>query len=180
MATAALLALGLLAGSSTVGEDSPQPTSATPTPTIAPIEGDTNSDGKLSEFEKQVLARNAPRDITLHDGTAATVTPGQPLPQSVIAQIAADAAPGVAQAQSLDEFEPFAGRRSILGVAQSYAEKLSRTVGVVFHDGRGTWGTIISDGDAETDLIGTSDKDAAIAAATNWAASHDAYMVVVD
>jgi hypothetical protein len=119
-AASGLLALAVLTGCTTGPDTDPTPP-ATATAS-APIEGDSNGDGKLSEFEKQVLARNAPRDITLHDGTVVVVaTPGQPLPQPVIDQIAADATPGAAQTQTDDEFAPMAGIRSMREVASSYA-----------------------------------------------------------
>ncbi|KQZ08907.1 hypothetical protein ASD23_11245 [Agromyces sp. Root1464] len=146
----------------------------------APIEGDSDADGELSEFEKQVLATNAPRDITLHDGTVVVVTPGQPLPQRVNDQIAADAAPGAAQTQTADEFAPMAGVRSIREVASSYANELGRVVVIVYW-GFGVWGTISSvDESGGTELGGDSDRDAMVAAATAWAESHDAYVVVVE
>ena len=177
-AASGLLALAVLTGCTTGPDTDPTPP-ATATAS-APIEGDSNGDGKLSEFEKQVLARNAPRDITLHDGTVVVVTPGQPLPQPVIDQIAADAAPGAAQTQTDDEFAPMAGIRSMREVASSYADELGRTVVIVYW-GLGVWGTISSvEESGGTELAGTSDQAAMVAAATDWAESHDAYMVVVE
>ncbi|MFF2389588.1 hypothetical protein [Agromyces sp. NPDC058104] len=182
-AAAGLLALVLLTGCTTFDasfqpdtETNPQ-TAAT---AAAPMEGDSDGDEELSEFEKQVLARNAARDITLHDGTVAVVTPGQPLPQPVIDQMVADAAPGAAQAQTDDEFAPMAGIRSLREVAGSYANELDRTVVIVYW-GIGAWGTVSSvDESGGTGLAGTSDLDAMVAAATDWADSHDAYVVVVE
>ncbi len=123
-----------------------------------------------------------PRDITLRDGTVVAVTPGQPpLPQPVIDQIVADAAPGAAQVQIDDEFAPMAGRRSIHEVASAYADQIGRTVVIVYRD-FGTWGGTISSVEESggTALGGTSDQDAMVAAATDWAESHDAYVVVVE
>lgn len=182
-AAAGLLAFVLLTGCTTFDasfqldtETNPQ-TAAT---AAAPMEGDSDGDEELSEFEKQVLARNAARDITLHDGTVAVVTPGQPLPQPVIDQMVADAAPGAAQAQTDDEFAPMAGIRSLREVAGSYANELDRTVVIVYW-GIGAWGTVSSvDESGGTGLAGTSDLDAMVAAATDWADSHDAYVVVVE
>jgi len=183
VALTALLMLPLLTGCTTVA-NSFLPATDTPNAAAsaapAPIEGDTDGDGELSEFEKQVLARNAPRDINLHDGTVVVVTPGQPLPQPVIDQIVADAAPGAAQTQTDDEFAPMAGVRSIREVASSYANEIGRTVVIVYRD-FGAWGTISSvDESGGTELAGTSDQDAMVAAATDWAESHDAYVVVVE
>ena len=182
-AASGLIALALLTGCTTGGTSLLPDTAPTPQATAtasAPIEGDSNGDGMLSEFEKQVLARNAPRDTTLHDGTVVVVTPGQPLPQPVIDQIAADAAPGAAQARTDDEFAPMAGIRSIREVASSYADELGRTVVIVYW-GLGVWGTISSvEESGGTELAGTSDQAAMVAAATDWAESHDAYMVVVE
>lgn len=184
-AAAGLLALALLTGCTTGDASFPPDTDTTPqaaaTAAPAPIEGDSNGDGKLSEHEKQVHATNAPRDITLHDGTVVVVTPGQALPQPVIDQIAADAAPGVAQTQTADEFLPMAGIRSIREVASSYANELGRIVVIVYRDDFGTWSSISSvDASGGTELAGTSDRDAMVAAVTDWAESHDAYMVVVE
>ncbi|ANJ28177.1 hypothetical protein [Agromyces aureus] len=183
VALTALLMLPLLTGCTTVA-NSFLPATDTPNAAAsavpAPIEGDTDGDGELSEFEKQVLARNAPRDINLHDGTVVVVTPGQPLPLPVIDQIVADAAPGAAQTQTDDEFAPMAGVRSIREVASSYANEIGRTVVIVYRD-FGAWGTISSvDESGGTELAGTSDQDAMVAAATDWAESHDAYVVVVE
>ncbi|POH66065.1 MULTISPECIES: hypothetical protein [Cryobacterium] len=180
-AASGLIALALLTSCTTGGASLLPDTAPTPQATAtasAPIEGDSNGDGKLSEFEKQVLTRNAPRDITLHDGTV-IVTPGRPLPQPVIDQIAADAAPGAAQAQTDDEFAPMAGIRSMPEVASSYADELGRTVDIVY--GGGVWDTISSvDESGGTELAGTSDQEAMVTAATDWAESHDAYTVVVE
>ncbi|WP_210506110.1 hypothetical protein [Naasia sp. SYSU D00057] len=185
-AAAALLALAALTGC-TAGAGSVLPDTESSAPSIgaaspAPIDGDSNGDGELSEFEKQVHAKDAPRDITLHDGTVVAVTPGQPLPQPVIDQIAADAAPGAALAQSADdERAPVAGMRSIREVAGSYADELGRTVVIVYRDGFGYWGSISSVGNSGvTGLRGTTDRDAMVAAVADWAATNDAYMVVVD
>jgi hypothetical protein len=62
-----------------------QTRTGTPTPTA--IHGDTNQDGKLSEFEKQKAAQNAVRDYTLTDGTVVGVDPNAPLPAEVVASI---------------------------------------------------------------------------------------------
>ncbi|MGH2617241.1 MAG: hypothetical protein ACRDJC_18565 [Thermomicrobiales bacterium] len=173
--------LPLLTGCTNVDASFLPETHATPnTAASAAIEGDTDEDGELSEFEKQVLARNAPRDITLHGGTGVVVTPGQPLPQPLIDQIIADAAPGAAQAQTDDEFAPMAGVRSIREVATSYANEFGRTVVIVYW-GFGAWDTVSSvDESGGTGLAGTSDHDELVAAATDWAESHDAYVVVVE
>jgi hypothetical protein len=179
LAAAALATLGLLAGCA-AGEAPPAANPSTSPPAAAAVAGDTNDDGNLSESEKQELAGNAPREILLSNGATASVTPGQPLPRAVIDQIAAEAAPGAAQIQTLDEFETVAGWRTIVGVASSYAEKLGRTVAILYRDGRGYWITTTSDDNAGTGLAATADKDAAIEAATGWAASNEAYLVVVD
>ena len=183
-AAAVVLAMTVLTGCTTGNASLLSDTGTTPqaaaTAPPAPIEGDSDGDGELSEFEKQVQATNAPRDITLHDGTVVVVTPGQPLPQPVIDQIAADAAPGAAQAQTAGEFAPTAGKRSIREVASSYANELGRTLVIVYW-GFGVWGTISSvDESGGTELGGSSDQDAMVAAATDWAESHDAYVVVVE
>lgn len=180
-ALTALLIFPLLTGCTTADASSLPDTDTTSNADApVPIEGDTDGDGELSEHEKQVLARNAPRDITLHDGTVVVVTPGQPLPQPLIDQIAADAAPGAAQTQTDDEFAPMEGKRSILEVASSYADEIGRTVVIVYW-GFGTWSTVSSvDETGGTELGGTSDQAAMVAAATDWAETHDAYVVVVE
>jgi len=177
----ALVALPLLSGCTAADTLSrPATESALSTAAPVPIEGDTNGDGKLSEFEKQVLARDAPRDIVLDDGTVVVVTPGQPLPDRVIEQIVADAAPGAAQAQTDDEFTPMAGIRTLREVAASYAEQLGGTLVIVYW-GLGTWDTVSSVDEAGgTGLAGASDQSVMVAAATKWANSHDAYLVVVE
>ncbi len=65
VALTALLILPLFTGCSAAHALFPPDTSTTPEPSRhgrppAPIEGDTDGDGELSEFEKQVLARHSP------------------------------------------------------------------------------------------------------------------------
>lgn len=180
VALTALLMLALLTGCTTADNSLLPGADTTTNEAATSIEGDTDGDGELSEFEKQILERNAPRDITLHDGTVVVVTPGQPLPQPLIDQIIADAAPGAAQAQTDDEFAPMAGERSIREVASTYAHEIGRTVVIVYW-GIGAWGTVSSvDESGGTGLAGSSDQEAMVAAATDWAESHDAYVVVVE
>lgn len=62
--------------------------SATPAPTAIP--GDRDDDGELSEFEKQVLAKDAPRDYTMPDGSVVKIDPTQPLPDAVKAVVTAE------------------------------------------------------------------------------------------
>lgn len=184
-AATGLLALALLTGCTTGGDTSSQPDTGTTT-APAPIDGDRDGDGELSEHEKQVLATTAPRDITLLDGTVVTVTPGDPLPQPAIDQIidkvAADAAPGAAMAQSDDGSESFAGMKSVREVAVLSADELGHTVIIVYREHHFYWASISSEDDEEgiTGLRGTRDRGAMIAAATEWAESHDALLVVVD
>jgi hypothetical protein len=59
------------------------PAISTPTP----ISGDTDGDGQLSAFEKQVLAQNAGRPYTMPDGSIVQIDPAQPLPTAVVAAI---------------------------------------------------------------------------------------------
>ena len=77
------------------------PVTATPTPTAIP--GDRDGNGSLSEFEKEILAKNAPRDYTMPDGSVVSIDPTQPLPAEVVAHIAGAATPIVAQLTTADE-----------------------------------------------------------------------------
>ncbi|WP_130176901.1 hypothetical protein [Cryobacterium sp. SO1] len=91
-AAAMLLALTLTgcsasASSTNVLAPSARSASAVPTPTPTAIPGDTDGDGTLSEFEKQVAAQNAPRDYALPDGTVVSIDPKVPLPAEVVAAI---------------------------------------------------------------------------------------------
>jgi len=153
-----LVTLALLTGCSFLSVSSAPDGDATAQAVPAPIEGDSDGDGELSEFEKQVLARNAPREITLHNGTVVVVAPGQPLPQPVIDQIVVDAAPGAVKTQTYDESAPMAGMRSLWEVATSYADELGRTL-VLVHQDDGFWGTVSSvEESGGTGLGGTAER----------------------
>ncbi|BDI21296.1 hypothetical protein [Herbiconiux sp. L3-i23] len=180
VAAGALLLVGVLAGCGPGG--SPSSSAESATPSAVPLEGDRDGDGQLSEFEKQVLARNAPREVALADGTAATVTPGEPLPQPVTDQIVAEALPAVAEVSSIDEFESFDGRKKLRALADRYAALLSRSVVIVYPDRSDYWNWEVSSdaGDvAVTGISGTKDRDATVAAAAEWVESEDAYLIVV-
>src|SRR5690554_5308299 len=69
------------------------PDTATPAETAASIVGDANGDGKLSEFEKQLLAQNAPREFVMPDDSVVTIDPNEPLPPAVREALTALATP---------------------------------------------------------------------------------------
>jgi len=71
-----------------VASDEPA-TAPAPTATT----GDTNGDGKLSEREKEILTKNAPRAFTLTDGTVVSIDPQGPLPAEVVATLKQRMAP---------------------------------------------------------------------------------------
>ena len=62
------------------GESTATP-EATQEPVLDPLDLDGN--GSVSEFEKQIAAKNAPRDFPMPDGTVAQVDPTQPLPAEI-------------------------------------------------------------------------------------------------
>jgi hypothetical protein len=101
LAVATLVTLGALTGCSATGSTvaagsmpfaAPATATASATPTPTAIPGDENNDGKLSEFEKQILAKNAVRDYTMPDGSIVKIDPTQPLPGPVVAVLQAKSA----------------------------------------------------------------------------------------
>ncbi|KQO98358.1 hypothetical protein [Leifsonia sp. Leaf264] len=150
---------------------------ATPTPTLVP--GDKNGDGRLSEFEKQVLAQDAPKDYALADGTVMTVDPAQPLPDSVKADIVSGAAPAV------DVFNADAGEgvEAVREYLNTKADQAGRGVVAVIHvysnsDGM-VWGVLASNTKA-TITKATPDQASALVAAEAWAAAKGYDVVVID
>lgn len=97
VASSALVVTALLSGCSVLP---PIDLSGLATQSAAPqtpIPGDRNSDGRLSDFEKQVLAQQAVRAYAMPDGAIVQVDPTQPLPAEIVDSITATAAPVVAR-----------------------------------------------------------------------------------
>ncbi|MEB0001659.1 hypothetical protein QN355_09020 [Cryobacterium sp. 10S3] len=188
--SSALLVTALLSGCSLSGGDLGGliPTSGTPaalsdtaTPIPTALAGDTNGDGKLSEFEKQILAQNAPKDYTLADGTVVSIDPKQPLPAAVVAEVRAAISPATTSlADSSPGNDGTGKRQAILDALDAQAAVTGKGIVVV----TGVTSASPTPGGPELDgwialassvhftgIMFTQDKSAMVAAVQAWAAS---------
>ncbi|MEC5149913.1 hypothetical protein [Cryobacterium sp. GrIS_2_6] len=171
-------------GLSLISNGGPAPVTATPTPTAIP--GDTNGDGKLSEFEKQILAQNAPKDYTMGDGTVVSIDPKQPLPAAVVAEVRAAISPST----------------TILAMPSAYASATTAVHNAISAEGDATgkgiivvtratsypnpggpgidgWVTLASNKDS-TGIMFTPDKNSIVTDAQAWAASRGFELLVME
>lgn len=160
---------------------SPETPTASATP--APLVGDRDGNGSVSEFEKEILAKAAPRDYTMPDGSVVQVDPTQPLPPEVVAVIAGLAAPIVADMTSPMNGEARAIRMADLVEQQTAAT--GRNI-VIFHH---TWS--IENGQNELWWVGkfpgnsypvlaSADRAANLAAVTAAAEARNAELIIID
>lgn len=158
-------------------------TTATPTATPKPVAGDTDGDGKVSAFEKQVLDASAPKAYRMPDGSTVRIDPAQPLPAAVVKVIAAKALPLVRTMQ--DGGEP--RQRGLLSLmAQADAALAESGRGVIYvyptvnqtRDANGNlvsapvWATTAS-GSPSTGIAPLASRSAIVSAAHDWAAPRD-------
>jgi len=151
--------------------------SAAPTPTEIP--GDTNGDGKLSEREKEILAKNAPRDFTLTDGTVVIIDPQAPLPAEVVAALKERLiAPTEAYLRSSSEELPArmgAIRDELALMAAETGKGVIATFESKSNDGSGevtTWGSVASD-IQRSPVQSLRDRGQLVAEVEAWAASRN-------
>jgi hypothetical protein len=141
--------------------------------TATPIEGDENGDGKLSEFEKQLLAQNAPREFVMPDDSVVTIDPNEPLPPAVREALTALATSPEAVG---------AGEASIRDWADKQAEATGKSIVVVYSKGDGVgrmaWGTSAS-GRRTTGVVGGYDKSDIVSKVQSWADRMGYEMIVV-
>jgi len=140
------------------------------------IPGDRDGDGKLSEFEKQLLARHAPKDYTMPDGSVVQLDPAQPLPELVKAVVIEQARPP-AQALSAANDIPAndAATLEMFAFVDAKAEELGRPVVLVFED-HGQWGSLAS-GVHVTGLAADTDLSVMVDKVQGWA--NGRYEVIV-
>ncbi|TFD30379.1 hypothetical protein E3T40_15415 [Cryobacterium sp. TMT1-19] len=193
-ASAALLFAALLTGCSPASGDLAGliPTAdqgvgsktATPTPTAIP--GDRDGNGSLSEFEKQILAQNAPRDYTMPGGSVVQIDPTQPLPAAVAAHIAGVATPIVAQLTTADE-KASVIRAQLAALIAEQTAATGRGI-VIFHhvwSAGANWGPAeywwVGDFPGKTwPVLASDDRETNLAAVTAAAAARNYELIVID
>lgn len=173
-AAAALIAALLLTGCSNTdvfsgGTKAEPTTAAEPTPTVIP--GDENGDGKLSEREKELLAKKAPRDYTMNDGTVVSIDPTQPMPTEVVEELTAEILPTATGIKSAQDYDVDPALATILEFANRAETETGIGVIVLIHmpvsSGGKMWGSMAS-GKKAGPLTAMRDKTAMIEQATRW------------
>lgn len=158
------------------------PTSA-PTPKAIP--GDTNEDGKLSEFEKQVVADTALRSYTLLDGSTVDVAPAQPLPAAVVAAIQEQASP-IAESFRFAEGDAVtppmeAMRENVDAQAESVGKGIVFVAQGISDDGSGpisVWVMVASKIDVSP-VKPDTDFNVVLAGSQTWAASRNYEVITI-
>lgn len=160
---------------------------ATPVATPVTIEGDTNNDGRLSEHEKEILARFAVIPYVMPDGSVVEIDPKQPLPEAVKAVVTEQVAPAAAFAlEGLVGDERHQGLLELGSTVAAQKEATGRNIAVVFQttaaaSGGGmelVWASLATDKDS-TGITANADRDAMIAAIQGWASSRDYEVIVI-
>jgi hypothetical protein len=194
VATATVTIVLALVGCSSTGGASlipepPRAAAATTKPTPTAIPGDTDGDGKLSAFEKQVLAQNASRDYTMPDGSIVKIDPKEPLPEAVKAIVTEKIAPATeALRATTNADQNEAAVEALRNSLTSQSEATGKPVVTVFNrmaavDGqpgatRSVWASLPS-GQKSTGIAANSDKDTMIATVTAWAEPRGYEVIVV-
>jgi hypothetical protein len=196
LAVATLVTLGALTGCSATGSTvtagsmpfaaaaTAPATEATPTPTAIP--GDTDGNGKLSEFEKQILAQNAVRDYTMPDGSIVKIDPTQPLPDAVVAVLQAkSAATAEAMRTAGTSDELVAASGAMADAVKADAAATGKQLVYIFQGNNQAssgneimWGSSPS-GVGSTGLTASPDKDAFMASVEAWATPRNYEIVVI-
>ncbi|TIH28600.1 hypothetical protein [Subtercola vilae] len=182
----ALAALGPgLAGCSsalteTAGTAIPSVAAGTAAATPTPIPGDTDGDGKLSEFEKEQLASKAIRTYTMSDGSKVHFDPTQPLPDSVASDISdrAQEAMSAVNHAGLDGDAQDAAMKGMFAFVDTQAEAIGRPIVLVVFD-NGSWGTLTSIGLTHSTGITGGSKENTLLLAQTWASNHGAALVIL-
>jgi hypothetical protein len=187
--TGCSLAAGDLAG--LVPSGAPAASDAA-TPTAIP--GDRDGNGKLSAFETEQLAKNAPKDYTMPDGSVVTIDPTQPLPEPVVAVLTAQAttlAEQIVDYLGADSKERGASSLKIFAYVNEQAEATGKKIVAIYSaegvdpatNAPGTYWTAAASGGPYGTLapiMGTLDKASAIAQVEAWGGSRGYEMIVTD
>ncbi|AQX81557.1 hypothetical protein BWO91_17710 [Plantibacter flavus] len=149
---------------------------AVPTETaVAPVEGDLDGNGQLSEREKEILESKRPREVTLPDGSVVAVDPSQPLPAPVVQSIT-------------DQFNSLAAQfngdglhdEEILGQMYQLVDQKQTEIGrgvVMVFSFLGYWCTAASS--AKSPIQGELDQASVISQAQAWASARDFELIVI-
>lgn len=164
--------------------DPEQPSTSSPSELPATIEGDTNGDGVLSEFEKQVLAQNAPRDFTMTDGTTVQVDPEVPLPPAVKDVLTQQAQPIADQYKTNTDFSPEsvgALHARTRETVEAQSEAIGKPVVFVLPSPNGAGGIqwfAVPSALKATGIIAESNRESMVDKVESWA-EHRGYEVIV-
>lgn len=146
--------------------------------TPAEIEGDTDHTGRLSEFEKQILAQNAVHDYTMPDGSVVKIDPQKPLLAAVNKLLAEQAAPIAGEFTSEVASVAMPAIEDMRAFAWSKAEEVGKPLVVIWPGASAIAGepgaseTIwrsVPSGVKSTGLEGEHTKEAMLASVKQWA-----------
>ena len=155
---------------------------ATPTPTAIP--GDRDGNGSLSEFEKQILAKNAVHAYTMPDGSVVQIDPTRPLPAAVAEVVKSESAPTAAALGTARGYEKSDQLGNLMGKADSIQDTTGKGVIFVYPSVSTTpagdenvWATTASH-TKSTGIAAVASRDTVVADAQSWASTRG-YEVIV-
>lgn len=160
-----------------------EPAMTTPTQGPTAVAGDTNGDGHLSEFEKQIIAQNAPRDYIMPNGTIVQIDPKTPLPPQVVNDVKSAVSPAVAASATAggDQEASDAASKALDQSLQEQSDKLGRGIAVVFNT-RGSngwvWGAKAS-GVKSLGIMATPTADEMVEKVRSWIGGRNYELLVM-
>lgn len=182
LTVAATLTLSLAACSPETGpfeffDETAATPEATQEPVLDPMDLDGN--GSVSEFEKQMAAKNAVRDYTLPDGTVVQVDPTQPFPEAVHSAVKAETVPLIAATQAFGTKAQY--EVAMIAELDAKAAAMGRGIAVVFESsiyGGGTMWVILASGQSQAPFIGSADKASVVAQAETWTENRNYELII--
>jgi hypothetical protein len=190
--TGCSLASGDVAG--LVPSSAPAATDAVASTAPVALAGDRDGNGKLSAFEAEQLAKTAPKDYTMPDGSVVTIDQAQPLPEPVVAVLKAQVttlAEQIVDYDGADSHDVFDSEMKLFDYVNQQAEATGKKIVAVFSvegldpasNEPGTYWTAAASGGEYGNLApiqGTLDKASAIAQVEAWGVAKGYELIVTD
>lgn len=147
------------------------------------VEKPAESAKPMSEFEKELAAKNAVRDYTLANGSVVKVDPNAPVPAEVVADIQASAAAPIGGLNSSNPADA-SSNDAYTAMDQFLAAKADAVgrpvimVGYATYRGSSSWLATASNM-RNAPFNGTESKDEQIADAQGWAEKRNGLLIVI-